>query len=201
MVLLVLVAIEDFVRYTSFVTNGNVDSPFATVGGAGHGLYKAGAKGALKGGGTGMFFYQINGEQRKVLATNISQTQITLSKQLVFKNGKLYDGETLLTGTLAEGVEHKIKVWAVDSENEQSDTIERTFYVVPNRAPLLSIDAVVPSGIINTDKFKISGITSDQDANSTVTVNYRINGANPVEIYTGTGGAWEFEILLSQLKV
>jgi len=54
MVLLVLVAIEDYVRYTSFVTNGNVDSPFATVGGAGHGLYKAGAKGALKGGGTGM---------------------------------------------------------------------------------------------------------------------------------------------------
>ncbi len=146
-------------------------------------------------------FYQINGEQRKVLATNVSQKQITLSKQLIFKDGKLYDGETVLTETLAEGVEHKIKVWAVDSENEQSATVERTFYVVPNRAPLLSIDAVVPSGIINTDKFKISGITSDQDANSTVTVNYRINGANPVEIYTGTGGAWEFEILLNQLKV
>ncbi|MFJ7698894.1 Ig-like domain-containing protein [Lysinibacillus fusiformis] len=146
-------------------------------------------------------FYQINGEQRKVLATNVSQTQITLSKQLTFKNGKLYDGETVLTETLAEGVEHKIKVWAVDSENEQSATVERTFYVIPNRAPVLSIDAVVPSGIINTDKFKISGITSDQDANSTLTVNYRINGANPVEIYTGTGGAWEFEILLNQLKV
>lgn len=146
-------------------------------------------------------FYQINGEQRKVLATNVSQTQITLSKQLTFKGGKLYDGETLLTGTLAEGVAHTLKVWAVDSENEQSATIERTFYVVPNRAPLLAIDAIVPSGIINTDKFKISGTASDQDANSSVKVNYRINGANPIEIYDGTGGAWEFEVSLAQLVV
>lgn len=33
---------------------GNVDSPYATVGGAAQGLVKAGAKGALKGGGTGI---------------------------------------------------------------------------------------------------------------------------------------------------
>lgn len=146
-------------------------------------------------------YYQINSEQRKVLATNVSQTQISLSKQLTFKDGKLFDGETALTGTLAEGVAHTLKVWAVDSENGQSATIERTFYVVPNRAPLLAIDAIVPSGIINTDKFKISGTASDQDANSSVKVNYRINAANPIEIYTGTGGAWEFDLSLSQLIV
>ncbi|MED3873306.1 sialidase family protein [Lysinibacillus capsici] len=146
-------------------------------------------------------FYQINSEQRKVLATNVSQTQITLSKQITFKGGKLYDGEMVLTGVLAEGVAHTLKVWAVDSENGQSATIERTFYVVPNRAPLLAIDAVVPSGIINTDKFKISGTASDQDANSNIKVNYRINGANPVEVYNGAGGAWEFEVSLAQLVV
>ena len=146
-------------------------------------------------------FYQIDSEQRKVLATNISQTQITLSKQLTFKDSKLFDGETVLTGTLTEGVAHTLKVWAVDSENGQSATIERTFYVVPNRAPLLSVDAVVPSGIINTDKFKISGTASDQDANSNIKVNYRINGANPVEVYNGAGGAWEFEVSLAQLVV
>lgn len=146
-------------------------------------------------------FYQIDSEQRKVLATNVSQTQITLSKQLTFKDGKLYDGDILLTNTLAEGVAHTLKVWAVDSENGQSATIERTFYVVPNRAPLLAIDEVVPSGIINTDKFKISGTASDQDANSNIKVNYRINGANPIEIYNGTGGTWEFEIVLEQLQV
>ncbi|WP_313150814.1 Ig-like domain-containing protein [Lysinibacillus capsici] len=146
-------------------------------------------------------YYQINSEQRKVLATNLSQTQITLSKQLTFKGGKLYDGETVLTGTLAEGVAHTLKIWAVDSENGQSSTIERTFYVVPNRAPLLSVDAILPSGIINTDKFKISGTASEQDANSNIKVNYRINGDNPIEIYDGAGGAWEFEVSLGQLQV
>lgn len=146
-------------------------------------------------------YFQINSEQRKVLATNLSQTQISLSKQLTFKDGKLFDGETVLTGTLAEGVAHTLKVWAVDNEGAQSATIERTFYVVPNRAPLLAIDAVVPSGIINTDKFKISGTASDQDSNSNIRVNYRINGANPVEVYNGAGGAWEFEVSLAQLVV
>ncbi|MEC1303552.1 hypothetical protein [Lysinibacillus capsici] len=146
-------------------------------------------------------YYQINSEQRKVLATNLSKTQITLSKQLTFKGGKLFDGEVVLTDTLAEGVPHTLKVWAVDNEGAQSATIERTFYVVPNRAPLLAIDAVVSSGIINTDKFKISGTASDQDANSNIKVNYRINGANPVEVYNGAGGAWQFEVSLAQLVV
>lgn len=146
-------------------------------------------------------YYQINSEQRKVLATNISQTQIALSKQLTFKGGKLYDGDTALTGTLADGVAHTLKVWAEDSEKASSAIIERTFYVVPNRAPLLSVDAVVPSGVVDADKFKISGTASDQDANSTVKVTRRINAGNAVEIYSGTGGAWEFELALSQLVV
>lgn len=146
-------------------------------------------------------YYQINNEPRKVLATNLSKTQIALSKQLTFKAGKLHDGETVLTNTLAEGIAHKLKVWAVDSENASSVEIERSFYVVPNRAPLLAIDAVVPSGIINTDKFTISGTASDQDANSNIKVNFRLNGANPIEIYDGTDGAWEFDVTLSQLQV
>ncbi|WP_342556632.1 sialidase family protein [Lysinibacillus sp. FSL P4-0201] len=146
-------------------------------------------------------FYQINGDQRKVLATNVSQTQITLSKQLTFKNGKLFDGETALTGTLAEGVAHTLKVWAVDNENGQSATIERTFYVVPNRAPLLSVDAVVPAGVVDADKFKISGTSSDPDANANVKVTKKVNANNPVEIYNGPGGPWEFDVSLAELVV
>ncbi|MFJ7891285.1 Ig-like domain-containing protein [Lysinibacillus xylanilyticus] len=146
-------------------------------------------------------YYQIKSESKKVLATNLSQMQISLSKQLTFKGGKLYDGETILTGTLAEGVEHKLKVWAVDSEGAQSTTVERTFYVVPNRAPLLSVDAVTPTGVIDMDKFIISGTALDKDANSSVKVTRRINANNPIEIYSGTGGDWEFEVSLSQLVV
>ncbi|MGE7841374.1 hypothetical protein ACQKNX_11320 [Lysinibacillus sp. NPDC093712] len=146
-------------------------------------------------------YYQINNEPRKVLATNLSQTQISLSKQITFKGGKIYDGETALTGVLADGVAHMLKVWAEDSEKASSAIVERTFYVVPNRAPLLSVDAVVPSGVVDADKFKISGTASDQDANSTLKVTSRINAGNAVEIYSGSGGAWEFDLALSQLVV
>ncbi|UPW82312.1 hypothetical protein [Lysinibacillus sp. Ag94] len=146
-------------------------------------------------------YYQINSEQRKVLATNLSQTQIALSKQLTFKAGKLYDGDTVLTGSLADGVAHKLKVWAEDSEKASSAIVEKSFYVVPNRAPLLSVDAVVPSGVVDADKFKINGKAWDEDANSTLKVTRRINSGNSVEIYSGTGGEWEFEIALAQLQI
>ena len=145
-------------------------------------------------------YYQINSEQRKVLATNLSQTQIALSKQLTFKGGKLYDGETVITGSLVDGVAHKLKVWAEDSE-KASSAIVKSFYVVPNRAPLLSVDAVVLSGVVDADKFKINGKAWDEDANSTLKVTRRINSGNSVEIYSGTGGEWEFEIALAQLQI
>jgi len=146
-------------------------------------------------------FYQINNEPRKVLATNLSQTQISLTKQLKFNGGKLYDGDAAITGSLVDGVSHKLKVWAVDSENGQSAIVEKSFYVVPNRAPLLTVDAIIPSGVVDTDKFKISGTSSDQDANSSVKVTRCINNGNVVEIYNGPGGEWEFEIALAQLQI
>ncbi|EON70387.1 hypothetical protein [Lysinibacillus sphaericus] len=146
-------------------------------------------------------YYQIDSELRKVLATNLSQMQIALSKQLIFKSGKLYDGETPITGSLADGIAHKLKVWAEDSEKASSAIDERSFYVVPNRAPLLSVDAVVPSGVVDNDKFKISGTVSDPDANSSVTVKRRINNGNSTEVYNGPGGAWEFDVSLAQLIV
>lgn len=146
-------------------------------------------------------YYQINSDARKILATNLSQTQISLSKQFKFKAGKLFDGDTAITGNLAEGVAHTLKVWAEDSEKASSTIVERSFYVVPNRAPLLTIDEVVPSGTINTDKFKISGTASDQDANSSLKVTYRINAGNAVEIHNGAVGSWEFDVALTQLLV
>ncbi|MEY9975720.1 hypothetical protein [Lysinibacillus sp. RC79] len=146
-------------------------------------------------------YYQINNEPKKVLATNLSQMQIALSKQLTFKGGKLYDGDTVITGILSDGVAHKLKIWAEDSEKASSAIVEKSFYVVPNRAPLLSVDAVVPSGVVDNDKFKITGKASDEDANSSVKVTRRINSGNSVEIYSGPGGEWEFDISLGQLKI
>lgn len=145
-------------------------------------------------------YYQINSEQRKVLATNMSQTQITLSKQLKFKAGKLYDVDTAITGNLSDGIAHKLKVWAVDSENASSTIIERQFYAVPNRAPMLTVNPPTPSGIIDSDSFGINGTFEDLDKNET-TVSYRINGANSVQIANGTSGTFEFNVSLGVLKV
>lgn len=66
---------------------------------------------------------------------------------------------------------------------------------------MLTVDAIVPSGVVDTDKFKINGTSSDLDANANVTVTRRINAGNAVEIYNGPGGSWEFEISLAQLVV
>lgn len=145
-------------------------------------------------------YYQINNEPRKVLATNVSQTQISLSKQLTFKGSKLYDGDTAITGTLADGVAHTLKVWAVDSEGGQSATIERTFYVVPNRAPSLSVETPTPSGIIDTDSFTINGLYEDSDGNQT-TVSYRTNGSNAIQVASGVSGSFSFEVKLGSLIV
>lgn len=144
-------------------------------------------------------YYQINEGPRKILATNLSQVRFTLTKQLTFKGGKLYNGKTAITDQLSEGTIQKLFVWAEDTEKGSSPKIERRFSVVPNRAPLLSVNAVVPSGVVDTDSFKISGKASDDDANATVKVTRRINAGEPVEIYSGSGGAWEFDVKLAQL--
>lgn len=146
-------------------------------------------------------YYQINEEPRKILATNLSQVRFPLTKQLTCKGGKLYNGKMAITSQLSEGTIQKLFVWAEDTEKGISAKIERRFSVVPNRAPMLSVDAVVPSGVIDTDTFKISGKASDEDANATVKVTSRINAGEPVEIYSGSGGPWEFEVALAQLVV
>lgn len=146
--------------------------------------------------------YSINDGTARALATGISDgtTAIPFSKTLTFKNGKLFDGSTAVTDSLAEGTAHMLRVWATDDQGATSTIISRSFYAVPNRAPSLTVDTPQPSGTINSDKFAITGTCSDIDGNE-VTVAYRINGANPVQIYKGQGGAWSFDVSLSALQV
>ncbi|WP_431808245.1 hypothetical protein [Lysinibacillus sphaericus] len=58
----------------------------------------------------------------------------------------------------------------------------------------------MPSGVVDTDTFKITGKASDEDANATVKVTSCINAGEQVEIYSGSGGAWEFDVKLAQLR-
>ncbi|KOY81587.1 hypothetical protein I6G82_08280 [Lysinibacillus macroides] len=144
-------------------------------------------------------YAQINFEQRIVLGIGLSNALVTFNKQLKFKGGQLYDGETAITGNLTDGVPHTLKIWAQDSDGGQSTIAERSFYVVPNRPPVLTIDTVQPSGIINTDKFAISGTASDPDDND-MTASYRLNGGNSVALEI-IEGKWAFDITLAQLQV
>lgn len=146
--------------------------------------------------------YSINDGTARALATGISDgaTAISFAKTLTFKDGKLFDGSTAITDSLAEGTAHMLRVWATDDQGATSTIISRSFYAVPNRAPSLTVDTPQPSGSINSDKFAITGTCSDIDGNE-VTVAYRINGANPVQVYKGQGGAWSFDVSLATLQV
>ena len=144
-------------------------------------------------------YAQINNEQRIALNVGLGNAPIPFNKQLKFVGGKLYDGDTPITGNLTDGVPHTLKIWAQDGDGGQSAITERTFYVVPNRPPVLTVDTVQPTGIINTDKFTISGEASDPDGNL-VTAAYRINGGNSVALEI-IDGKWAFDIALAQLQV
>lgn len=146
--------------------------------------------------------YQINNGPIKAIKTDISTGfAIPYSKQLVFKDGKLYDGETALTEALAEGVAHQLKVFAEDDQTGKSVEQTRSFFVVPNRAPAIVVNPIEkPTGLIDSDKFPISGTCSDPDGNDVI-VSYKINTSLATEVYRGKGGDWTFDVAFSSLKI
>lgn len=147
--------------------------------------------------------YQLNGGQARAITTEISNgtKPIDFSELLTFKDGKLYDGETAITDKLAEGSAHQLKVYAEDDQGGKSAEQIRSFFVVPNRAPAITINPIEkPTGVIDSDKFPISGTCSDPDGNDVI-VSYKINTSLATEVYRGKGGDWTFDVDFSSLKV
>lgn len=146
--------------------------------------------------------FSIDNGVAKALVAGISDgvSAIPFNKVLTFKGGKLYDGGTAVTDSLAENVAHTLKVWATDDQGGTSTEKTVTFYVVPNRAPTLTIAQPIIAGSINADKFTISGECADPDGNEIV-VAYRINGSVAKEIYRGIGANWNFEVAFAELNV
>ncbi|MBU5214343.1 hypothetical protein [Heyndrickxia oleronia] len=145
--------------------------------------------------------YQLDSGTVRALATAISDgaTPITFNKQLTFKGGKLYDGETAITNSLEDGVAHQLKVWSEDDQGGKSTEQIRSFYVVPNRAPALTVDKFeTKSDLINVDKITITGTASDIDGNDVV-VSYRLNKGLNTEIYRGKDSPWSFDLSLKNL--
>lgn len=145
--------------------------------------------------------YKIAESVEKALTAAVSDgsNAIPFNKSLVFKGGKILDGETAITDVLTDGNAYTLSVWAEDNQGGKSIIQTRTFYVVPNRVPVLSInDYDTSSCIIDTDTFSISGTCEDADGN-TMRVGYRVNGGDFAEVYSGTDGNWEFEMPLAKL--
>lgn len=146
--------------------------------------------------------YQLNAGVSKAIKAFVSDGKSleAFSKSLTFRGGALYDGDLLIINGLAEGVEHKLKVWATDDHDGTSTIMERDFYVVPNRAPNLTVTTPTPAGTIDSDSFNISGTYSDDDKNNT-TVKYRINGGNSIQVAEGISGNYDFDITLGKLQL
>lgn len=145
--------------------------------------------------------YQLDGGTVRALVTAISDgtTPIAFNKQLTFKGGKLYDGETAITNSLEDRVAHQLKVWSEDDQGGKSTEQIRSFYVVPNRAPALTVDKFeTKSDLINVDKITITGTASDIDGNDVV-VSYRLNKGLNTEIYRGKDSPWSFDLSLKNL--
>lgn len=145
--------------------------------------------------------YSINNVTARALTSAISDgTAKTFNRVLTYKNNKLYDGTTVLTNELAEGTQHTIKVWAEDDQGGRSQEQLRIFYVVANRAPILTINPfTTATNLLNSDSIKLSGSVSDPDGNQ-VKVEHKIGSGSYTEIYNGTGGTFEALIPLSLLK-
>ena len=146
--------------------------------------------------------YQINTFTTRAIKAFLSDgsTLESFSKSLTFKNGNLYDGTTLIAENLSDGVAHTLKVWATDDQGGTSAIREIPFYVVPNRAPLLTVNVPVISGLINSDKFTIDGTFEDSDGNNTI-VSYRLNGESSVQVAESVNGSFEFELSFGQLVI
>lgn len=144
--------------------------------------------------------YQINsGTPRAITAYLSDGTKKEFSKTLTFKAGALYDGDTLVADALKDGDAHLLKVWATDDKGGQSAIVERTFYVVPNRAPRLEVTPPTIEGNIDSDTFTVSGTYADDDKNEVI-ISYRINGSISKEVARGTDGTFDFTLSLAQLK-
>ena len=146
--------------------------------------------------------YKIAESVEKALTAAVSDgsNAIPFNKQLVFKGGKIYDGETAITDVLTDGNAYTLSVWAEDNQGGKSTIQSRSFHVVPNRAPVLTVNEVdISACIIDSDKFVVNGTCEDADGND-MKVGYRINGGNFVQAYDGSDGNWEFELELGQLK-
>lgn len=146
--------------------------------------------------------YQINSGTVRNLHSGISNgtTPIPFSKGLTYSEGVLKDGSTNITSVLSAESPHVISVWAEDGNGGKSAVESRTFYVVPNRPPTITVNPIAAqSNLINSNVINLSGSVGDLD-NNDVVVTFQINDGEPQEVHNGKPGIWAFNIMLKDLR-
>ncbi|MFC4403332.1 Ig-like domain-containing protein [Gracilibacillus xinjiangensis] len=147
--------------------------------------------------------YRIEGHtSNRAIDAKISDgvTPLVFNKELTFREGSLYDGNTLIAESLQANTSYTLVVFVEDDQGGKSIEQTRTFYVVPNRAPLLTFNPFTQqTDKINSDTITVSGEASDPDDGNTVKVSYRLNESNAIEIYNDLPGAWSFDLNIADL--
>lgn len=145
--------------------------------------------------------YNIDGGTERTLAAGVSDgsTPIPYTKTLKFSNSKLMDGATAVTGTLAEGIAHTLRVWSEDDKGGKSTVLTRTFHIVANRPPVIQVDAFETlTGVIESELMTVKGSVNDPDGNE-VTLRYKLNGGSFVQVYSGSPGSFSFTLPVASL--
>jgi hypothetical protein len=107
-----------------------------------------------------------------------------------------------VSGSLAEGVNHTLSVWAVDNQGGQSNVLTRSFTVHHNRGAIITVDPYTPTqtGLIEPDMITLSGSAFDPD-NNTITVTGKINDGTEQVLLSGViSGNWTFSFPVSSLN-
>lgn len=126
--------------------------------------------------------YRINQGSEQIISSTVSDgvTPAQFSKQLIYSNKRLFDGNTDVVGEdLAENVDHTLTIWAEDDKGGVSDPVTVTFRVIWVRQtpPVLSV--IEPQNnktLKDEDSYTISGAVTDLNVDDVVTVKFKING-------------------------
>lgn len=148
--------------------------------------------------------YSLNGGTARNITSAISDgaSPIPFSKVLTFRDGRLYDGDTDVSGPLAENTTYTVSVWAVDDQGGTSPSYTRSFKVVLNRPPAINLDPynANQTGLSELETLVFTGTVTDPEGDN-VNLTASFNGGDPVTLKSGvpSGTTFEYKVPVSAL--
>lgn len=148
--------------------------------------------------------YAINGGTARNITSAVSDgaSPIPYSKVLTFQNGRLWDGVTDVSGPLAENTTYSVSVYATDDAGGTSTSFTRSFKVILNRPPTITLDAYNANrtGMSELETLTFTGTVTDPESDN-VNLTVTFNGGAPVTLKSGvpSGTTFEYTVPVSAL--